>query len=116
MLDKVVKEVLDAAINCTDIDTRYHGFSTHTVIGNNLTYIFKDKKRIIDISRYTFGSCVTVTLYDSSEFDKLDYIIRKYDEEYDISNKKSLTYLGFVKKYTADQFGTYRFKIDVVLP
>ena len=115
MLEKIEKEILDAAINRGDIDTKYQGLSTHTIIGGGLTYIFKDKKRIIDISRYSFKPGITLTLYDSSEFEKLDYILRKFDEGYDKSNPNPLTYLEFASKYTADKFRTYKMKVDVVL-
>lgn len=116
MLEEFEKEILDAAINRGDIDTKYHGLSAYTTVGGGLTYVFKDKKRIIDISRYSFKPGITLTLYDSSEFEKLDYILRKYDNEYNKSNSKTLTYLDFVSKYTADKFGTYKMKVDVVLP
>lgn len=115
MLEKNEKEILDVAINRGNINTKYRGLSTYTIVGGGLTYIFKDKKRIIDISRYSFKPGITLTLYDSSEFEKLDYILRKFDEEYDKSNLNSLTYLEFVSKYTADKFGTYKLKVDVVL-
>lgn len=105
-LNKPAKSFLNKIINGIDLDTHYIGYSIYTSFCKCNTYVYHDRKTIINITRH--NNTIVLHLVDLNEFELFDALLRQMDDKYDINNKiKSLD--DFVKTFTANQFGIYKF-------
>ena len=112
-LNDSVKSFLNKIINGIDVNTHYIGYSTYTTICKCYTYVYHDHKTIINITRR--NNTIVLHLVDPNEFELFDDLLRQMDDKYDINNEiKSLN--DFVKTFTANQFGIYKFgNLNIIL-
>ena len=122
VIDESVIDIIKAATNNEDL--KCGEFSTHTVIGGGITYIYRGKEIVFTISRYNSG--ITFTLDEKCEsYSILRWILHfiynihgsqlpyTWEEFEKLNNKykKQFNYYTLIGEETSKQTTT---KIDIV--